>query len=174
MKEVWKDIPEYEGLYEVSNTGIVRSKDRITPHGRFRKSQILSMHVNHGGYLRVALCKDSKKKFYSAHRLVALSFFGIDENKTQVNHKNGIKTDNRVDNLEWVTLSENMEHAYKTGLACKKGEQNHNRKLTNKDVLKIRHLRNAKKLKHWEIAKILGVTRKTVGNVLNGITWTHV
>lgn len=111
MSEQWKLIEDYPN-YEVSNMGRVRN----TKTGR-----ILRLVVNEWGYLHVTLCKDGKMKRFLVHRLVATTFIQNPENKSQVNHINGIKTDNRVENLEWVTNSENQQHAIRTGLRTKSG-----------------------------------------------------
>lgn len=105
--ENWVPIDGYEGLYEVSDTGMVRSLKRATTSGR-----VLSQRVGTGGYLNVCLCKDNCKKTFVVHRLVARAFLDNPEGKPEVNHKNGIRADNRAENLEWVTRSENERHAY--------------------------------------------------------------
>lgn len=120
MKETWKAIAGYEGFYEVSNLGNVRSLTRVVK-GRNNTTRIIQGRLLvpkiGNGYLRVSLCReDSKIKTISIHRLVASAFLLNANNLPQVNHIDGNKRNNRTDNLEWCTQSENMIHAYKNGL----------------------------------------------------------
>jgi len=117
--EIWKDVVNYEDSYQVSNLGRVRTKDRWVNTGtskRFLKSQILKGDVNRYGYINYRLWKNNKLLNKLGHRLVAEHFLINLENKKEVNHKNGIKSDNRLENLEWSTRSENILHAFETGL----------------------------------------------------------
>lgn len=108
MNECWKDIPGYEGLYQVSDSGQIKS---------LYFSKLRALVICGRGYKAVALAKCGIKKRYYVHRLVAYSFLGDPEGKDyEVNHKNCDKTDNRVENLEWVTRQENMAHAHENGL----------------------------------------------------------
>ena len=110
MTEIWKDVVGYEGYYQVSNLGRVRSLDRIASNGRKIKGKILSTKVNTPPYYpRVSLSVNGKMKLVQVHRLVAQAFvYNPDpEHKTQVGHKDESRTNNRADNLEWVTPKEN-------------------------------------------------------------------
>lgn len=149
MKEVWKDIEGYEGIYQISNLGRVKSLERKDFLGHRRKEKILKQKINKYGYKALSLWKNAKKIDCVVHKLVASAFITNTENKPQVNHKNGNKTDNRVENLEWCTNKENSVHAWRNGLMettrqaiinRTKGKGiNHGRsKLTEKQVLEIR------------------------------------
>lgn len=108
MIEIWKDVVGYEGKYMVSNLGRVKS---------VKKDLILTPKNNHDGYLRIQLWNKNKVEFVSIHRLVAMAFIPNIDNKPFVNHINGTKNDNRVENLEWVTQSENINHSWQIGLS---------------------------------------------------------
>ena len=143
--EIWKDVKGYEGAYQVSSFGRVRSLDRKVPskYGRFRKvkGMILKLRTDKDGYYKVNLKKNQKGKSSRVHRLVAEAFINNPENKPQVNHINGVKSNNNILNLEWATLSENRRHAYQTGLQngeARRGVKNNFHKLTPEQVLAIR------------------------------------
>lgn len=108
--EIWKDIEGYEGLYQVSNMGRVKSLS----NNKKRKEKILKSSKDGGGYLMVGLCKDGKQKCHKIHRLVASAFLDNPNNLIEVNHINEIKTDNCAENLEWCNRSYNMNYGTRT------------------------------------------------------------
>ncbi len=121
MEELWKDIKGYEGLYQVSNLGNVRSryKFNVRKNGAVVGEQykiIKPIPYKKEDYLRVTLCKDRKKKIKRINRLVAEAFIPNIENKPEVNHIDGNKLNNKVNNLEWCTTKENIRHAYRNNL----------------------------------------------------------
>ena len=118
---IWKDVVGYEGIYEVSNDGQVRThKDKVTHskrHGlRKWKQRVLKEKNPNGRDVRVDLWKDKKPKTFLVHRLVAYAFIPEVEEKTSINHKDGNPRNNHVDNLEWCNHLENNRHAFKNGL----------------------------------------------------------
>lgn len=110
MKEEWKPISGFEELYEVSNLGRIKSIARLGTKGG-----VITNH-NNGGYLKAHLYKNGKQYDFFIHRLVAIAFIPKVNGKTEINHKNGNKLDNTIDNLEWCNRSENISHAVDNGL----------------------------------------------------------
>ena len=113
MKEIWKDIKGYEGKYQISNKGNIRSLN----YRRTGKTKILQPGKDKDGYLLIGLRKDGKKKTYKIHRLVAEAFLENPNKKPQINHIDGNKQNNHISNHEWTTNKENMAHSYTNGLA---------------------------------------------------------
>ena len=121
--EEWRPLVGYEGLYEISSLGRIRGLERKcdalfygNPGKRYVPPKLLSQTYDKDGYLHIRLSKNGKRETYSVHRLVAKTFLQNPDNKPQVNHINGHKDDNRIENLEWCTASENVLHGYRTGL----------------------------------------------------------
>ena len=113
IEEVWRDINDYEGLYQVSNFGRVRSLDRQAWNGRVwhdKKGVLLALRKHNAGYLAVTLSKEGKAGYFLVHRLVGEAFLERPPNKSEVNHIDENKHNNHVENLEWVTPKENMNH----------------------------------------------------------------
>jgi hypothetical protein len=162
--EIWKDIQGYEGLYKISNIGRVKSLK-----GSIEK--LISISVKETGYHRVTLIKDSICKRKYVHVLVAKAFIG--KSNLEVNHINGVKSDNRVDNLEWVTKSENIKHAYKIGLKIKyNGSLNGNSVLTSDQVKEIKY--ETDHLSQRQISKIYKIAQTTVSAIKRGVIWNHI
>lgn len=158
--EHWRDVPNYEGLYRVSDLGRIKSL-------KFGKDKILKSKCGSSGYLQVVLYKEGEKKYFLVHRLVMLVFIG--ESDLQVNHKNGIKADNKLENLEYCTGSQNQIHAFNTGLNVPvKGEKHGRSKLTIACAERIKYGHQGMTQK--EIAKLYGVTSTLVSLIRLGKT----
>lgn len=121
MVEVWKDVVGYEGLYQVSNRGVVKRIDSIGLDGRQLHEKQLYGGRYSNGYQFVCLSKDGVCKQYIIHRLVAIAFLPNPNNNPVVNHVDGDKQNNSVENLEWCTHSQNRKHAYDNGLSTQRG-----------------------------------------------------
>lgn len=164
-----KSVVGYEGYYNITSEGRVYSL-----YGN--RNKLLSCKVNTNEYPRIALSKDGIEKKHSIHRLVATAFIPNPENKPCVNHKNGIKTDYRIENLEWVTYKENLTHAQESNLMNYdkvRGENHTNSILTNKDVLEIKSmLKNG--IGGSKIARIYGVAPQIICNIKKGRRWTAI
>lgn len=162
--EVWRDVAGYEGLYQVSNLGRLKSFKGKHP-------RLLKQMTTRSGYSYVNLATRGRYKTFTVHRLVAKAFIPNPEGKPQVNHINGIKTDNRVENLEWATPKENLRHALQTGL-IPVAERKHNAQLTAEQVKFIRE--NPNKLSGVELANALGVSPLVVKDAAVGRTYKTV
>lgn len=176
MKEVWKDIPGHEGVYQASCLGQIRSLDRVRRYNTYGSGQqkgIILKTFQARGYVRVSLSTSGKGKKHFVHRLVFQAFFpeiSID----QINHVNGVKNDNRVVNLESVSSSENVRHAYNSGLTqIRKGEGHHLSLLNDSIILEIFKLRKEGKTQQ-AIADKFGILREHVRMVLLRKCWKHV
>lgn len=157
MEEIWKDIEGYEGLYQVSNFGRVKSLDRLDSANHKLKGKLKSTSIRPNGYVNVILYKNSQRKGYSVHRLVAETFIPNPEQKPQVNHKDEDKTNNTVLNLEWATNKENVNHGNRTTKAMIKMSKEVYCFETGKTYINARHASEA-----------LGVSRECVRDVCLG------
>ena len=152
--EEWRDIPGYESFYQVSNLGNVRSI-------RFNKIRNMKSWDSHG-YRAVELCMNNNRYTVGIHRLVALTFIPNPENKPEVNHKDRNKSNNNVENLEWVTQSENVAHAYRHGVEPRPTHQN---QPFQKEILDI--IENKKYFSIREASRQTGHKRDTIRRSLD-------
>lgn len=158
MMEIWKDIPGYEGFYQASSKGQIKSLSRVVRHNlggdKIINERILNGYVNKYGYKRVELSKRGHSKQYSEHRLVALAFLG--ESDLTVNHIDGNKLNNNIENLEYLSIADNIRHAVTIGLI--KNNSNIHKEEIIKDYqngYRLRELESKYKTSHHDIRRIL-------------------
>lgn len=177
MKEIWKDIQGYEGLYQVSNFGRVKSLDRKLKNrwGDFIRSGKVMVTNKSNRYFAINLFTNWQFKHCKIHKLVAAAFVPNPNNKPQINHIDGIKSNNHADNLEWVTQAENMQHAKKMGLRPNfKGEKNPCAKLTDEKVTEIRSKYKEGSTTYRKLGAEYGVSFSVIYNIMRGKNWPHV
>lgn len=172
-KEIWKHVIGYEGIYMISSFGNVKSLDRKVINSVYNKGYAIlhgkEMYKNKDkdGYLTVGFFKDKKAKTFKIHRLVALHFIPQINGKNIVNHKNGNKSDNHVENLEWCTNSENQIHSFKT-----LGNISSKRKLNENEIqdIKLNCKKGVNQFNKGNVdfyVKKYGVTNSTICNIIN-------
>lgn len=182
MKEIWKDISGYEGYYQVSNLGRVKSLERTIIQNykcgkklkRLKKSVVLKQQRCTNGYLFVNLSKKNKRSIKLIHRLVAIHFIDNLENKPEVNHKDLNKKNNNFLNLEWCTPKENTNH-YINKLNINKNGSNNNLSILNENqVYVISFLVIHTKTKLKDISKKFNISVSNIGYIKRRKTWSHL
>lgn len=182
--ETWKELVYQDVPFLVSNLGNVRIAARVSTYSRTRNGveQVVTKQIaeqtytpqpHHTGYHSLELRHNGKRVRVLLHKLVALAHVEGFEEGLCVNHINGIKTDNRAVNLEWVSLARNTEHAWETGLVDLRGEAQPTHKLTSKQVVYIRKLLNQGIAAHT-LAIIAGVDDVTIHYIKVGKRWAHI
>lgn len=166
MVEIFKDIPGYEGLYEVSNLGRVRTKHISNNGVIFRKPGLTK-----DGYLRLKLYKNKKYKHFGIHQLVLLAFVGRCPANKEINHRNCNKRCNELNNLEYVSRSKNIRHGYINGLYPRNNIKI--AKLTIEKVEKIRALYKTGKYSYRLLAKRYCVNETSIGKIIRNVTWKY-
>jgi hypothetical protein len=177
MKEIWKDIKGYEGIYQVSNRARIKRLERIIRKkgdvNHTKLNEIIMKQSDCRGYKVVGLTKESKKRRYYVHRLVATAFLLNEYELPCINHKDGCKSNNNLKNLEWCTAAENRNHALLTGLARSvTGSDHGNAKFIEHDIKII--FKMAKFISMSKIALIYGVQTNAISDILQRKTWKHV
>lgn len=174
--EQWRPVDGWPN-HEVSDLGRVR---RVGAKGGVTPGKIIQAHPERGGYLRVLMRDAPRRKHVLVHRMVALAFLGHPPGQVgrgrldfQVNHKNGIKTDNRPDNLEWVTHLENKRHGVGLGLFAR-GEDRASAKLTDEKIREIRARYAAGEVGAPTLGREYGVSTHYVQNIIRRRRWAHV
>lgn len=167
MIEIWKPVKEFEELYEVSNLGNIRKIGCKNQFGKYKLFKEIKPYKNEKGYLRVGLSKNNKRIIKKMHRLVAETFLVNPDNLPEVNHIDGNKQNNRVDNLEWCTHQQNVIHSWKNNLSkVKIGSENHaSKKVKQYD-------KDGRLVKEWEcmndVQRELGINASHIGDVCRG------
>lgn len=173
-EEIWKDIEGYEGSYQVSNTGLVRSLDRRRTDGVLIHGRMLAQSADQDGYLVLGLSLDGKSKTVKVHRLVAKAFIDNPDNLPEVNHIDEDKTNNNVDNLEWCTNAYNLTYGHR--LECVRGERAPHSKLTAEQVDEIRrtYIKGDLKFGQSALGKKYGVSHPAIACIVKNKTWRHL
>lgn len=175
MEEIWRPIKNFEGLYEVSNCGRVKSLSKTWVGGRgvirSKDETFLKLSNNNSKkYYRAGLSKNGKCKWFSVHRLVLSAFSENVNNLPEINHIDGNKSNNNLDNLEWISVSDNTKHAFRLKLRDNTGINCPSHKLNEDDIREIR----SSTLPVRKLAEKYNVNRNNIYYIKKNITWKHI
>ena len=177
MKNCWYPLKDYEGFYEITREGHIRSIDRFIREGRtFIKGKVMTPHIDYKGYVRVHLSKNGKNKGERVHRLIAKTFIENPENLPEVNHIDSNKQNNSIENLEWVTTKQNSEHFftkgnYKERNAKLSRENNPRARLTWNDVHLIRKLKEEYNFKNKTLSWLFDISVSQIKMIVSYRQW---
>lgn len=181
-KEIWLPVVRYEGYYAVSNQGRIKAVGAFIKHdgnfngGYYKKVKIREHRIDRYGYCLIKLCRDGKCKTLKVHRLVAAAFIANPNKYPQVDHVDGNKQNNNVENLNWVSAAENMKRAWNTGLKNNhylRGEGSPHAKITKDKVLELR-LQYAAGYSRVELANLYKISSSMVRDIVTNKTWNYV
>lgn len=165
MKEIWKDIIGYEGYYQASDLGNIKSLNRIVNHPLYGDMPVYSKQLktgkNNRGYLTVSLWKDGKGKTFTVHRLVLSTFILNINNEKEINHIDGNKENNKLSNLEWLSISVNRKHAYDNKLKLPSNEKKVIQKTKNGNYIKTYN-------SLCEAERLTGISKSEISKVCIG------
>lgn len=165
MKEIWKDVVGYEGLYQISNIGRIKSLN----YNKTKKENIMKQRCVKGKeYFSIGIMKDGVSKEYKIHRLVAIAFIPNPDNKPQINHKDSDPKNNNVENLEWCTSAENIQHAFKYGRKTQKGEKNNMCSHPDSIIKQMLRYKNLPMFTQQDISDIFGIDRRYISAIFRG------
>lgn len=172
--EVWKPIKNYEGLYEISNYGRIKSLAKKSKTKITKEPKILKTFKRYTGYVQAKLSKNSKLYHPIVSRLVAEAFLEKPNYPCVVNHKDCVRDNNVVSNLEWMSQSQNTRYAFLKGNKSQKGEKNNRAKLTMEKVKEIRKFKEENDhLSQQQIADHFNLKRENVKDIINYKTWNY-
>ncbi len=163
-----KDVEDFEGRFMITDFGRL-----FSINGRWKGIKEMKPAIDNVGYYATSLRMKPKNRRVRIHKLVGEHFVKPVDGKNELNHLDGNKLNNHYSNFEWCTRGENVSHAFRIGLINKTGENHHHAKLKDADIPKIFELRK-QGLIMKDIGNIFGVSRRTIGDVLNRNLWTHV
>lgn len=170
LGEQWMPVTNYEGLYEVSNFGRIKS----LPRKGSPRTTIMQTCLDSNGYEQTAITKNKKSTSFKIHKLVAIAFIEKTLTGYEINHKDGNRLNNNASNLEWCTRSENVKHSYDFGIKCHKGDRQGTRKLCSDQVREITAKYKPRIYTRTMLAKEYGVTISCIKQVLNKKNWASI